>query len=444
MTGKFKGELVMATNGDFEIARALLDHYGRIGTPAAQPVLFNNAGAVGHQIFGQALRQDPDPHAPRALHISLPFCPVRCLNCENDSIITHDGRKIDRYIDSIEREAELLVGTLGFRPRLQQIHLAGGSPNYLVDRQLVRLMGIVDEHFVVDEETEQSLDANPKRTSPSQLNLLRGLGFDRITLSIRDLDPSVQLAIGRTLSIEMIRDVFDNARDAGFETVGTDIMYGLPCQTTDGIRQTVDALMALSPDRIACFAFSRKAASRAHQSALDHCTMPSIADKLAIFNSIVEGLAGEYSWIGLDSFAKHGDELARAQADGRLFKSWVGYSHLPGAQAHGLGIGAISDLDEICVQNHTDVDQWSDALVQGEFPIRGGTALSHHHRAQRDAIRSLMCNMELEDYSVLFDDNHWPEGTWKRYAQEGIVTIDEGMMRVTEEGRFILPQLLAH
>jgi oxygen-independent coproporphyrinogen-3 oxidase len=434
----------MTLNSEQGVPRALLRHYCRIGTHTAPPALFDATGTIGHQAFRQALRSEPDADARRALHISLPFCPVRCLNCENDSIITHDGRKIDRYIDDIEREAELLVETLGFRPRLQQLHLGGGSPNYLVDRQLVRLMGIVDEHFVVDDETEQSLDANPKRTSLSQLNLLRGLGFDRISLSIRDLDPSVQLAIGRTLSVDMIRDVFDNARDAGFRTVGTDIMYGLPCQTTDGINRTLDALLALSPDRIACYAFSRKAAARAHQSALDHCTMPSIADKLAIFNSIVEGLAGEYAWIGLDSFAKHQDELSVAQAEKRLFKSWIGYSPLPNAQAHGLGVGAISDLDEICVQNHADVGQWSDALSHDEFPIRSGTPLGHHHRAQRDAIRALMCNMELHDYAALFDDSQWPEGTWKNYAQEGIVTIDDGVMRVTNEGRFMLPQLLAH
>jgi oxygen-independent coproporphyrinogen-3 oxidase len=434
----------MALNSEKNIPRALLNHYGRIGMHAAKPVLFDGPGTIGHQAFGEALQRAPDPDTRRALHINLPFCPVRCLNCENDSIITHDGRKIDRYIDGIEREAELLIATLGFRPRLQQIHLGGGSPNYLVDRQLVRLMGIVDEHFVIDDETEQSLDANPKRTSPSQLNLLRGLGFDRISLSIRDLDPSVQLAIGRTLSVDMIRDVFDNARDAGFKTIETDVMYGLPCQTTEGINRTLDALMALSPDRIACFAFSRKAAERAHQSALDHCTMPSIADKLAIFNSIVRGLAGEYAWIGLDSFAKHDDELTVAQTEKRLFKSWTGYSHLPNAQAHGLGVGAISDLDDICVQNHADVGQWSDALDQEEFPIRGGTALGDHHRAQRDAIRALMCNMELHDYAALFDDSQWPEGTWKNYAQEGIVTIDDGVMRVTDEGRFMLPQILTH
>lgn len=428
------------------IPRALLSHYGRVNTRNADEVLFGDSSDVGHQALSHALRSSSsDRTSPRALNVNLPFCPVRCLNCENDAIITHDGSKIDRYLDDIELEATLLTDTLGFRPRLQQLHLAGGSPNYLQDRQLVRLMAILEDHFIIDEGTEQSLDANPKRTSPSQLTLLKALGFDQITLSVRDMDPSVQLAIGRTMSFEMIHDVFDSARDAGFETIGTDVLYGLPCQTPEGMQRTIEKLQQLSPDRIACFAFSRRAAtSLSHQSALDHCTMPSLADKLAIFNAIVEGLSDDYDWIGLDSFAKTGDQLAIAQREKRLFKSWMGYSHLPSAEVHGLGTSAISDLDTICVQNATKLSDWSEALDNDSFPVRGGTLLGDNDRMQRDAIRALMCNMELRDYSALFDDDAWKEETLSTLAEQGLLTIDAGVMRISEQGRFALPHMLAH
>lgn len=435
----------MTDRSTISIPRALLSHYGRVNTHEAQEVLFGPSANIGHAALSHALRSSAsDPATPRALCVSLPFCPVRCLNCENDAIITHDGSRIDRYLDGIEQEATLLTETLGFRPRLQQLHLAGGSPNYLQDRQLVRLMAILDDHFIITEDTEHSLDANPKSTSPSQLALLKALGFDRISLSIRDMDPRVQLAIGRTLSFDMIQDVFNSARDVGFRTIDTDILYGLPCQTEDGIQSTIDHIRQLSPDRIACFAFSRRAAaSLSHQSALDHCTMPSLADKLAIFNSIVEGLSDDYEWIGLDSFAKPDDELAIAQREKRLHKSWVGYSHLPNVETHGLGTSAVTDLDDICVQNATQLASWAEALSNDEFPVRGGTLLGNNHRAQRDAIRALMCNMELHDYSALFDDDEWMEETWDKLAEQGLLTIDSGVMRISEEGRFVLPQILS-
>lgn len=172
--------------------------------------------------------------------------------------------------------------------------------------------------------------------------------------------------------------------------------------------------------------------------------MPSLSDKMVLFNAIVEGLSDEYEWIGLDSFSKPDDELALAQAEGRLYKTWAGYSHLPNTETHGLGTSAITDLDEICLQNHTDLDSWSEALAHDEFPVRGGTRLDGNHRAQRDAIRTLMANMELHDYSALFEDNEEAEMTWEGYAREGVVSIDGGVMRLTGEGRYILPHLLAH
>jgi oxygen-independent coproporphyrinogen-3 oxidase len=434
----------MSMTNAITVQRALLSRFGHASAHEAEKVLFASGNGVDQSAFSKALQDSKVRRdRPRSLQISLPFCPVRCLNCDSNTVITHDPKQIDRYIDSLEDEVELLVETLGFKPRLQELHLTGGTPNYLDDRQLVRLMGIIDDNFGLDQDTEQSLHANPKRTSQSQLTLLHGLGFDRIAFGVRDLDPAVQLAIGRTVSVDMIRGIFEDAREIGFKNIGTDLLYGLPCQTTDGIKRTVDTLTSLAPDRIDCFAFSRHASSRAHQSALDHCAMPSLADKMALFNAVVEGLCEDYEWIGLDSFARQDDELTLAQAEGRLYRSWTGYSHLPNVETHGLGTSAISDLDDICVQNHTTLDQWKTSLQHNEFPVQGGTLFDSTQRAQRDAIRTLMCNMELHDYASLFDNEQWTDVSLERFRSEGIFEIDHGVMRVTDEGRYVLPHLLA-
>ena len=435
----------MAHNRGIGIPDALISHYGHTVNGKAPGALFSPGDGLGADDLLDALQRSAgDPRRSRALVISLPFCPVRCLNCDNDAVITHDRRRIDQYLGRMAREMKMLVDAVGYRPRLQQLHQAGGSPNYLDELQLAALMSVVQEHFLIDDATDMSLDANPKRTSATQLQLLRGLGFDRISFGIRELDAAVQLAIGRTSSPEMVRDVFETARDAGFTTIGTDIVYGLPCQTSDGIRRTLDVLLSLAPDRIACYPFSRHAASRVHQSALAHCMMPSLADKMALFNDVVEALSDDYEWIGIDSFALPDDDLSRAQAENRLHRSWLGYSHLPNAETHGMGTSAITDLDNICVQNHTTIEHWSEAIDDNRFAVRGGTRLDPDQRAQRDAVRALMCNQTLTGISALFRDSEVAAAQWDAFEREGLVTITGDSLRMTEAGRYALPHLLTH
>ena len=434
----------MTASSPLNVSQALLKHYSRIDTVKAEPILFDPDNGIKHTDLSDSIRQsDGGTLKPRALYIKVPFCPVRCLHCDNETVITHDPSRIDRYLDGLENEIALLAGTIGTKPYLQQLHLGGGSPNYLNDTQLVRLMGIVDDHFATDDDTQASLEANPRTTSPSQLSLLYGLGFDQIKFSLGDLDPAVQLAIGKSMSVDMVRDVFDTARDVGFTSVGTDIRYGLPCQTSAGIRRTIDSILSLAPDRIACSAFSRHATLRAHQRGIDRCTMPSLGDKMALFNAIVEGLSGDYEWIGLDSFAKADDALTVAQAENRLYKSYIGYSDKPTSDIHGVGTSAISDLEHICVQNHVDQTPWQQAIAANELPVRGGIQLSRSHRAQRNALRALICNMELDDYAPLIGTDEQSEETWGKYARDGLVAISAGAMKVTNEGRFLLPHLLA-
>lgn len=434
----------MTSISDFDIPNRLISRYSHIGSSRANDDLFGPTNAISQQDFREALDTRIDAgKSTSSFYVHLPFCPVRCLNCDNNAVITHEAAPIDRYLDSLERELTMVSQTAGNSRPLQQIHLGGGSPNYLNDRQLVRLMAMIDDCFNIDDNTEMSLDANPKRTSPSQLALLGNLGFDRIHFGLRDLDPKVQLAIGRTTSKEMIRDVFETAREAGFSTIGVDMMYGLPCQTEDGLKRSVEELIALLPDRIACTAYSRRTLDRNHQVAIDQCTMPSLADKLSLFNALVDGFSTDYDWIGLDNFARHDDELSKAQAERRLHRTWLGYSHLPPTDLFGFGTNAVTDLRAICVQNHLQPKQWHEAIGSGDFPIRGGVHLRAEHRLKRNAIRGLMCNMEIEDYSALMGSDEATERTWAGYATDGLLSITPEAMRLTPQGRYLLPHLLS-
>ena len=193
---------------------------------------------------------DPDLGEALSVYIELPFCPSRCLSCENITTVTHDSAVIDDYLAALDQEMTLVTARLGNGRPLQQLHLGGGTPNYLTEPQLMRLMSTVERHFTITDSTETSLQASPKRTSWSQLELLKGLGFKRIQFEVRDIDPDVQKAVGRSHSMPILRDVFATARDCGFHSVSMDLVYGLPKQTTASIDQTLKNIIDLAPDRL--------------------------------------------------------------------------------------------------------------------------------------------------------------------------------------------------
>ncbi len=375
---------------------------------------------------------------PVSIYVHLPFCPSRCLSCDHETTVTHDSSVIDRYLDSLDREVTQVTDRIGRKRHALQVHLGGGTPNYLSDPQLARLAEILETHFTNDAETETSLEASPTRSSWTQLALLRGLGFRRINFEVRDLDKEVQMALGRSNSQSILQDVFDNAHAAGFETVSMDLVYGLPNQTLASIRRTISQIVELQPDRVACFAYSRRPEAFIHQRAINPASLPSLGDRLAMFNAVVEAMtASGYAWIGLDSFVKRGDSLATAQATQSLHRSRIGYTLHEHADLLGFGTSAISEVGGLCVQNHPEILPWAAAVSNNIFPFRKGVQWSREQRNQRNALTDLMCNLELPNTEELTRDN----GALGNLAEDGLVDISEQRITVTPQGRFVLHQL---
>ncbi|KGE05211.1 radical SAM protein [Pseudohaliea rubra] len=372
-----------------------------------------------------------------AVHVRLPFCPSRCLNCDHHTTVTHNSETIDEYIVGLEREISMVTDRIGRGLTLNQLHLGGGTPNYLSDTQLVQLMDVLDRHFHVTSDTETSLEANPKRCSPSQLTLLRGLGFRILDLQIRDLDSSVQLAIGRSHSLSVLEDVINSARSEGFETISMDLVYGLPNQSVESVHGTVANMINLNPDRIICQSFSPRPSVFKHQRALDAESLPSLADKVAMFNTASETLMGNgYEWVGLDCFALEHDALTRAKHAGHLHRNWVGYTDRDSGDLYGFGADAISQLREANVQNKVQLGEWHEAVQSGVLPLCTGERISESEQRQQAALSALLCNLELSDYGDLLEDND----LLKELASQGFVEISDDKVSVTEYGRFALHQ----
>ncbi len=424
---------------EFDIPCEVLSRYSRLGANDLPDSVFARPGGVTAAGYAHALhRFDRWEDQSLSVYVHLPFCPVRCLNCGQNTTVTHDPSQIDRYLDGLEREMALVSEHVGVGTHLKQLHLGGGTPNYLNEMQLVRLMMMVEAHFRVDEQTETSLEASPKSASAAQLDLLHGLGFYRICFAVRDLDLDVQRAMGRYQSAEMLADVFCMARDSGFETVNMDLVYGLPSQTGSKMQETIDTVIALAPDQIQCRAFVLRPDCQPHQRTIDPKQVPSLAQKIAIFGRIVRGLtSARYTWVGVDGFAKDDDELAIAQAQRRLKRNWIGYSVNPAENLIGFGTNAVSEADGVCVQNHRSIDAWQNALAGGFLPVAGGFHLSETDRRRRDAMVELLCNLELRDYTPLLDTS-LAKQTWLDLARDGLMEISANALSLTPRGRYAM------
>lgn len=416
------------------------------GARASEQILLNSAldaeRAVSAEEYREALTQERSTAGGGlSVYVHLPFCPSRCLTCDHHTNVVHDSRQVDRYLDAIERELELVTEHLGRGVTLQQLHLGGGTPNYLSEVQLARLIDILDSRFTFTDQTVTSLDANAHRASFSQLMLLHGLGFRSLNLEIRDLDPHVQEALGRHQSLEVVRDVIESARKVGFTSISTDLVYGLPRQNLSRIRGTIKSLLNLAPDRVHCFPYSRRVAGFPHQRAISNRELPSLGDKVAMFSRIVDGFCeAGYEWIGLDCFALSSDSIAVAHRDGSLRRNWIGYTTLPGRSVLGLGSSAVSDLSTITMRNQPTLEEWQRDVENGSLPVATGQLLSPKARARRHALSDLMCNLSLDDteQSLRIDGEEDP--ALQALRDEGLLEIHGDRLSVTESGRFALHQ----
>jgi oxygen-independent coproporphyrinogen-3 oxidase len=372
-----------------------------------------------------------------ALYVHIPFCPSRCLSCDHLTIVEHDHKVMDRYLAHLHDELGLMAGQSRVPLQISRIHIGGGSPNYLDDVQLARLMASVHGAFDVTADADISMEINPRRTSRSQLDLIQGLGVQHLHLEVRDVDANVQNELGRTQSFSLLEDVYSVARDMKFATVNMDLVFGLPGQTSKSIKNSIAMIAELAPDMLVCQQYTRRPQQFPHQAALDDDAMPSLAEKLAIFNAVAVGLESEgYDWIGLNAFVRPGHALSKAQANGTLQYSAFGYSENEVSQVLGAGLGAVSEVDGLVAQNFFDIDAWQIAIDQGRLATQVLIETTEFEVARRSVMRRLMCNSEVPVSSV---DQPDVLTLVESLENQGYTEQRGAFIYLTELGRLALP-----
>ena len=387
-----------------------------------------------------------DHDRPLSLYVHLPFCPSLCLYCGCNVQITNRRERIAEYLRYVVREMELFQSLIGTDRSVEQIHWGGGSPSYLTPEEIERLGKEIKERFNVADDAEISVEIDPRGLTRRHVEAFHQAGFNRASIGVQDIDPEVQEAIGRLQTFEETQRAVEWLREVDIESINIDLIYGLPHQTTERFRKTLEQVVTLHPDRLAVFNFAYVPTVKRHQQAIDTSTLPSGMEKIDLLFSMVSFLTDVgYQFIGFDHFAKPKDELAIAKREGKLHRNFQGYTTRGDCDLIGFGATSISMLDRCYAQNYKGLPDYYQALQQDELPVERGVKLSRDDMVRRSVIRELMCNLAVKKEQVekIFNlnfDEYFAEGIEKLnpLIEDGLVSLDADLLQVSPKGQFFL------
>lgn len=397
--------------------------------------------------LAQISNDDPIPK-PLSVYVHIPFCSSLCYYCACTKIITRHPEKADRYVDYLSREIELQGGLFDHDRQVRQLHWGGGTPTFLGSQQMDIVMDALERGFNLSEsdEREFSIEVDPRTVTAETVEHLAGLGFNRISMGVQDLDPDVQRAINRVQSPADTFAVFDAARQCGFRSVAIDLIYGLPRQTVAGMALTLHKVIAQRPDRIALYSYAHLPHMFRAQRLIKEEDMAAAESKMAIFERAVDMLTeAGYVYIGMDHFALPEDELVRAQESGDLQRNFQGYSTHADSDLIGLGLSSIGKVADSYAQNHKELKAYYAALDADRLPIWRGVELTADDRLRREVIHQLMCYGRLEyqglneRYGIEFEDYFSQDlERLRNLAQDELVDIEPDRIQVTPRGQLLL------
>lgn len=381
-----------------------------------------------------------------SLYVHIPFCESVCYYCACNKVITKHHERSTEYLDVLEAEILLHRDVLGSQQTVSQLHFGGGSPTFLTDEELSRLMNALRTAFKLAPDAEVSIEVDPRTASPARLGHLRGIGFNRISFGVQDFDPEVQKAVHRVQSFESVRDLMLAARDLGYESINADLIYGLPKQTPESFARTILQISELRPDRIALYSYAHLPQRFKPQRRIDANQLPPPEHRIAMLSGAIAGFLGHgYSYIGMDHFALSGDTLAAAKRQGRLHRNFQGYSTQPDCDLIGLGVSSIGRMGATYSQNAKTLPEYYDAVRQRHFPIVRGLALTRDDLLRRAVIMAIMCQGRLEFESIevahlikVRDYFKAELEMLKPYVEMGLAAVTDGSVQVTAQGWFFV------
>lgn len=384
-----------------------------------------------------------------SLYCHIPFCNTLCYYCACNKLHTKNEAHISNYLSRLYTEIALQSAMTSKNPLVSQLHWGGGTPNILSDAQIQTLMQHLSTHFNLSPEDTRdfSIELDPRMLSNNTMELLRHLGFNRVSFGVQDFDPTVQNAVNRVQSETVTENMVSKAKQLQFKSINIDLMYGLPLQTTQSFTRTLEKVIQIRPDRIAIYHYAHMPRYFAPQQRIQATELPNASEKLELLLLAIGQLTSAgYEYIGFDHFALPTDTLSLAKQEGTLQRNFQGYSTYAKSHLIGLGVSSIGHIRHtLYVQNHKTIAEYCTAIDAGKLPLARGAKLSVDDVIRQDIIQSLMCYLQVHfpviehQYSIIFKDYFAKELTsLVPLEQDKLIEKTEKHIRVTPVGQMFL------
>ena len=305
-----------------------------------------------------------------------------------------------------------------------------------------RLGEALRTQFDVAADAEFAIEVDPRGLSRETVDALAKAGVTRASIGVQDVNPRVQRAVNRIQPFEVTRDAIILLRDAGIGAINIDLMYGLPHQSVDDVRRTVDVSVGLNAQRFAAFGYAHVPEMKRHQALIDATALPGPGERQRQYEAMSEALsAAGYQPVGLDHFAKPDDALAIAQRNGTLRRNFQGYTTDDAPTLIGFGASAISALPQGYGQNVADVPDYRRAILAGQHACVRGRAVTAEDRVRRAIIERLMCDLRVNVGAVAqahgYTASHF-DGAFEALAPlraEGLATVEGYTITIPPDAR---------
>mgnify|MGYP000114216617 FL=1 len=396
-----------------------------------------------HDDFIQAVKNSPNREL--SLYVHIPFCHTLCYYCGCNKVITRHRDKADTYLEYLAQEIALQA-PLFTEYKVKQLHWGGGTPSFLTHQQITTLVALLKEKFDFSDDLEMSIEIDPREIEMDLAEHLFSLGFNRLSLGVQDLDSKVQEAINRVQSTQFIGDFIGHAKAVGFQSINIDLIYGLPHQTLENFKKTLDKAHEWDVDRISLFSYAHLPSRFAAQRKLRDEWLPDVKQKFALMKLSIETLCDYgYDFIGMDHFAKPNDELSIAQGNGTLHRNFQGYTTKGGCDLLGLGVSSISSIGRSFGQNIKELQGYYKAIENQQHALERGVSLNDDDILRGEVIRELMCNLYLdktminEKYNINFDE-YFAEDLplLDTFIEDGLVENTEKSITVNQKARLLI------
>lgn len=433
------------------MSQAIIEKYGDARLPryTSYPTAPNFSADIGTSDYLSWLASLHEGDVT-SLYLHMPFCRSMCWYCGCHTTITQRDAPILEYLDVLHREIDLLATARPAGFEIGEIHFGGGTPTIIRPEEFISLMDALRSRLGFASKLNVAVEIDPRTLSEEMAKALAAAGVTRASLGVQSFDERVQRAINRIQSVETTMETVGHLRGNGIAAINFDLIYGLPHQTVASCVETVAAAVRMKPDRLAVFGYAHIPSFKKHQRLIDETALPDAAERARQAEAIAEALAAAgYVRIGLDHFALPQDDLAVAQAKGRLHRNFQGYTTDACETLIGLGASSIGRLPQGYVQNEVPPGLYASRVTRGELPVAKGYRLTAEDRLRAQIIERVMCDFGVDvtavamehgfDPDCLLRDNHRLD----ELERDGLISRQGGMVAVSEDHRFIVRAVAA-